>query len=114
MAECVRQCLEIIKTQFSNRNLSTDIIATQLGVSRSYLSSLFKQQIGTGLLDYIHHYRINELKKELARRPDMKLQDAVDITGFGNQATLIRVFKKIEGITPGQYRDNIQEAAVRE
>ena len=55
-----------------------------------------------------------ELKKELARRPDMKLQDAVDITGFGNQATLIRVFKKIEGITPGQYRDNIQEAAVRE
>lgn len=114
MAECVRQCLEIIKTQFSNRNLSTDIIAAQLGVSRSYLSSLFKQQIGTGLLDYIHHYRINELKKELARRPDMKLQDAVDITGFGNQATLIRVFKKIEGITPGQYRDRIQEISGRE
>lgn len=107
IVECVAQCLDIIKFQYSDKSLSTDGIAAQLHVSRSYLSSLFKQQIGIGLLDYIHRYRINEFKKEIQKNPNLKLHEAADRTGFGNQAALIRVFKKIEGITPGQYRDEL-------
>lgn len=109
--ECVAQCLDIIKCQYSDKSLSTDAIAAQLQVSRSYLSSLFKQQIGIGLLDYIHRYRINEFKKEVRKNPNIKLHEAADKTGFGNQAALIRVFKKIEGITPGQYRDELLQKA---
>lgn len=107
IGECVQKCLEIIRTQYQDAALSTDRIAEQLQVSRSHLSSLFKQQIGIGLLDYIHRYRINEFKKEIQRNPKLRLQEATERIGFSNQASLIRVFKKIEGMTPGQYRDEL-------
>lgn len=111
IVEYVAQCLEIIKCQYSDKMLSTDGIAAQLQVSRSYLSSLFKQQIGIGLLDYIHRYRINEFKKEIQKNPNIRLHEAAERAGFGNQAALIRVFKKIEGVTPGQYRDELLQKA---
>lgn len=107
IGECVQKCLEIIRTQYQDAALSTDRIAEQLRVSRSHLSSLFKQQIGIGLLDYIHRYRINEFKKEIQKNPKIRLQEATERIGFSNQASLIRVFKKIEGMTPGQYRDEL-------
>lgn len=113
IGECVQRCLEIIRTRYSDTELSTDWIAEQLSVSRSYLSSSFKQQIGIGLLEYIHRYRISEFKKEIQNNPQIRLREAAERIGFANQASLIRVFKKIEGITPGQYRDEVLQKQKR-
>lgn len=104
--ECIEQCIAFIKENYADNNLSISFIATELGLNTSYLSRFFKQQTGIGLLEYLHHYRFSVAKELLEKQPDLVLKDIARQTGFYNVAALIRVFKKIEGQTPGQYRED--------
>lgn len=106
-ADLVQQCIEIIEEEFFNADMNVEYIAANLDVSQPYLSRLFKQETGTGLLDYIHMYRVEEAKKCFARNPDSLIKDVADECGFINAASFIRVFKKIAGNTPGQYRNQL-------
>lgn len=103
-AACVSQCLEIIKTHYSDSSLCVSQIADTLSLSSSYLSRYFKQQTGIGLLDYIHQYRLVLVKRLLIENPGRSINSIAEETGFYNTSALIRVFKKYEGMTPGQYR----------
>ena len=103
-AACVKACMEIVKTQYADNNLCVSAIAQQLQLSPSYLSRYFKQQVGVGLLDYLHQYRIEAVKKLIDEQPDLPTGVIAEQTGFYNAAALIRIFKKYEGVTPGQYR----------
>lgn len=103
-AACVKACMEIVKTQYADNNLCVSTIAQQLHLNPSYLSRYFKQQVGVGLLDYLHQYRIESVKRLIAEQSDLPIGVIAEQTGFYNAAALIRIFKKYEGITPGQYR----------
>lgn len=41
------------------------------------------------------------------RKPKIKINEVAKLVAFYNVSALIRVFKKHEGMTPGQYRDSI-------
>ncbi len=92
-----------VRQQIFNPNLSV----AGLEVSASHLSRFFKQQMGMGLLDYIHRCRIDEAKKLMKENPSIRVKEVADRTGFYNVSAFIRVFKKIEDMTPGQYREKI-------
>ena len=96
--------MEIVKTQYADNNLCVSAIAQQLQLNPSYLSRYFKQQVEVGLLDYLHQYRIEAVKKLIDEQPDLPTGVIAEQTGFYNAAALIRIFKKYEGVTPGQYR----------
>lgn len=108
-AESVEQCIAIMKEHYADNNLSLTMIAETLSLNPSYISRYFKQQTGIGLLDYLQHYRLNAAKELIKSNPDILLKDVAEQTGFYNTAALIRVFKKIENITPGQYKANISQ-----
>ncbi|MED4780966.1 helix-turn-helix transcriptional regulator [Brevibacillus choshinensis] len=59
---------------------------------------MFKSQIGEGLLDYIHKYRI-EQAKPMMRGKLVSIAEIACLVGYNDAATFIRVFKKYEGIT---------------
>ena len=72
-------------------------------INASYLSRIFKQQKGCGVLEYIHQYRIEQIQQLLiATRID--LQDIAEQTGYENAKAMGRVFKKYVGITPSAFR----------
>lgn len=106
-AGCIAQCLSIIEEQYSDSNLSLTMIAETLSVNHSHLSRYFKQQTGIGFLEYLQKYRLNAAKKLMRENSDMILKEVASETGFYNESALIRVFKKIENMTPGQYKASV-------
>jgi AraC-like DNA-binding protein len=108
----VEAILEIISQNISDVNLSISVIADQLGITSSYLSRFFKQKMGMGMLEYIHQSRIEQAKEILRSQKELRVKEVAGRTGFYNISTFIRVFKKIVGVTPGEYREVMLEDEV--
>jgi len=107
----INSCIEIIEKNYINWELTTSFIAEQLGLTRSYLSSSFAKYMGIGLHEYIQKYRISKAKSILTSNPDIRIADLASEIGLDNVTSFIRLFKKIEGVTPGIFRDQIKEKA---
>jgi AraC-like DNA-binding protein len=93
--------------QYIQMNYKSDLrlstVAEHAFLSPSYLSRLFKQEVGTNFIQYITKVRL-EKSKELLRLPELSLAEIAAETQFGTDNNFIKVFKKHEGMTPGQYR----------
>jgi YesN/AraC family two-component response regulator len=85
------------------KGVSLEMYAEQLRMSPSKLSKAFRQIAGTNFIDYIVRVRIEECK-ELLLSSDMKINDIAELLHY-KPSHLIRIFKKNEGVTPGQYRE---------
>ncbi|NLN42227.1 MAG: helix-turn-helix transcriptional regulator, partial [Clostridiales bacterium] len=55
----------------------------------------------------INKLRVSEAKKLLVNT-DMSIKDLALLIGYNNDQTFSRVFKKLEGITPGEYRVKVK------
>lgn len=98
-----RKALSHIDTNYADPMLNVSQIADHLGVSIVYLSRSFKKyHHGTNISDYICQLRILSAKKLLSE--GALVAEVVTLCGFGSLRTFMRVFKKEEQVTPGQYR----------
>jgi len=100
--ERIEQVKSYIIQNYQNPELNIAHVAEQYSMSVSYIGSWFKQMTGVSMLDYIHTKRL-EVCKELLRQ-GMTIKDCTILTGYADTKTLQRVFKRYEGITPGQYK----------
>jgi AraC-like DNA-binding protein len=96
--------MEYVQEHFVDDELSVSQIADQFKMSLSYISKQFKKQCGLGLYDYINKIRV-EKAKELLVKSRCNISVIAKQVGFYNDNSLIRVFKKYEGITPGKYKE---------
>ena len=83
------------------RGLSS--VADYVNTNTSYLSALFSSNLNISFNDYLNSYRI-EHAKQLLDTTDMTSKAISVSTGFNSPQNFTRVFKKFEGITPGEYR----------
>ena len=83
--------------------VSTEAIARELFVSRPYLSSKFKEEMGETLTDFILNEKMEEAKR-LLRYTDKTATMIGSYLGFSSQSHFCRVFKKYTGHTPAEYR----------
>ncbi|MEA5429137.1 helix-turn-helix domain-containing protein [Arcicella lustrica] len=79
-------------------------MAAQLNTSARYLSDLLKQETGKTALDHIHIYLIDEAKNLLLSSDNTIAETAFQL-GFENPPYFTRLFKKVVGITPVQFKD---------
>lgn len=101
MKEIVDNLLEQI-AQNNGQELALETYANSMGVSVSQLSKAFKQMTGTNYIDYVTSLKMNYCK-QLLLTTDMKINEIAESAGY--QAPYFnRMFKKLEGMTPGQYR----------
>ncbi|NQX46875.1 helix-turn-helix domain-containing protein [Paenibacillus tritici] len=103
--ELKEQLLEFIHENYADVNLGLTPISERFRFHPTYVSKYFKEQTGTNVIDYINQYRITEAKR-LLQQDELNVQEVSERVGFLNSNSFIRVFKKYEGITPGQYRQN--------
>lgn len=96
------EVMDYVKENYKDPDLNISITALHFGITPSYLSSLFKEQTGLNLLEFINHIRIEQAKKLLEE--DYSLTEICEQTGFRSSGGLIRVFKKETGVTPGQMK----------
>jgi AraC-type DNA-binding domain-containing proteins len=93
---------DYVESNYRDPDLNISLTALHFNMTPSYLSVIFKEETGLGLLDYINTIRIEECKKHLL--DGVSVVEIADMTGFRGSGALIRVFKKLTGITPGQYK----------
>lgn len=84
-------------------SVNVDTLAQSLGVSRNTLLNAFRKEEGMPPGDYIQLRRIVRVKK-LLERTDLPLAKIARAAGFANDKYLMRVFRKAEGVSPGQWR----------
>lgn len=98
------EVVRYIDTNYRDMNLSVSSIADHFSLSQSYLLRVFKKEAGSGILDYIRQKRIDEAKI-LLKATSETLSKIAETVGYTNSLTLIRAFKRLEGITPSEYRN---------
>ena len=102
--DAVYKTMEYVRANF-DKKLTLDEIARNAFLSKAYLSSIFKEEIGESLTNYINRVRI-EKSKILLLDKEVSLIDIANLCGFEDQSYFTRVFKKMVGISPKKYRDS--------
>lgn len=87
-------------------DLSLNAQANLLNVNPSYLSALFKKETGTTLTDYVKQKRINQAIF-LLTTSNYQIQVIAEMCGIPDVNYFTKVFKKIIGKTPKEYRDSL-------
>lgn len=87
-------------------DLSLQEVAGKFYVSREYVSRKFKQEYGINFTDYIGSVRI-EKAKLLLQNPHLKLSQISEMVGFHDVKYFSKVFKKQVGVTPKDYRGQV-------
>ena len=83
--------------------ITVEQVANELSVNSSYLSKLFKQEMGKSISEYIRDSKIEIAEHMLRHLDDTSLQIA-NYLGFSSQSHFIQVFRKQTGMTPEEYR----------
>ena len=94
------QALAVIEEDFINIRISD--ISDKLYVNSSYLSTLFKEEYGITLEQYLIIRKIAEAKKYLYM--GVPVNKACELSGFHDYSNFIRTFKKFEGCSPSNLR----------
>ena len=97
----IRNVIRYARTHL-NEDLSLRSLAERFNINRTYLSTLFHQEMGTTLTDYINALRI-EYATELLCNNHFSIAVVCTEVGFSDVSYFTRVFKKVMGQTPAQY-----------
>lgn len=99
----VTECNNYIYSHIQERILVEDI-AVELDINASYLSRLFKSEMGLPISKYINQQKI-KLAMNLLRYSDESVVDIAIKFSFSSQSHFIKHFKEFVGITPKKFRD---------
>lgn len=86
---------------YYTHNISLDELANLVDLSPFRLLRAFRKQVGLPPHAYLNHVRVHQAKQLLAT--GQPIAEAAIATGFADQSHLHRHFKKMIGVTPGQY-----------
>ena len=102
----VQQALVCIETDLAG-DLSLRTLAQKLNISSSYLSTIFKKETGQTLTDLVAQRRV-ERAKELLQTTRLQIQTVALHCGIVDVHYFSKIFKKVTGQTPKEYRDSLK------
>lgn len=98
----IEKAKEYIKINYS-KDLNMAVVSNYVSLNYSYFSSLFKKYMNMNFLDYLNIVRI-ENSKEYLKKVDYKIYEISKLVGYKNPKHFSKIFKKIEKITPVEYK----------
>ncbi|MEH7010876.1 response regulator transcription factor [Neobacillus niacini] len=98
----MKKLLEFIKDHYAEPLTLTDV-AKHFHFNPSYLSSYFSTHNGEGFIEYINRIRIEEASKFLVEGR-ATISEISGMVGYSDHSYFCKVFKKITGLSPSQYR----------
>ena len=96
----IAQALALIDERYAEKLTLRDV-AGSIHINESYLSKLFKKELGVGFTDYLNSLRIRK-SVELLAGGEHNLLEIAGMVGFEDQSYFTKVFKKMTGKTPRQ------------
>ena len=86
-----------------SENISLDDLASHVYLSPKYISDVFKRKTGVNFSEYLVSRRI-EMAKRFLQDPRYRIVDISEMVGYHDSKHFSKLFKKMTGITPAQYR----------
>ena len=96
-----------VQENFCDPNISLISAARHVGMSPAHFSTVFSQAIGRSFISHLTALRI-ERAKTLLTTTGMKLSDIAMEIGYNEPNYFSHVFRKVEGVTPKEYRASHQ------
>ncbi|TBL70283.1 helix-turn-helix domain-containing protein [Paenibacillus thalictri] len=100
----VAQAISFMKNNYT-RNITIEEMAQTLGLNRKYLASLFKAAMGMPPQHYLGELRLSKACG-LLTDTSLSIKEIAYSVGYTGQLHFTRMFKKMYGISPSQYRDS--------
>ncbi len=88
------------------KDISLDDVSRKVDISPYYFSKLFKEEVGENFIEYLTNIRIQNAKK-LLQNIDLSIKHICIATGYSDPNYFSRIFKKIVGVTPTEYRERM-------
>lgn len=107
----ISKICEYVNTNYMNPIKLSDI-AAEVAMSDSALSHFFKKRTNRNLIDYINDVRIGYASKMLYETTH-SISEVALFCGFNNISNFNRIFKKLKGQTPSNFRDNIHKILLK-
>lgn len=93
---------EFINLNF-HKDLTLEMVASEVGLSRQYVSKTFKEEYGLNFIDYVTLKRI-DVAKELLKSGNRNIKEISFKAGYVDPNYFCRIFKKVTGVTPKEFR----------
>ena len=77
-----------------------------LPLNRTYLSQLINTEYDCTFYQFVTNYRIEEAKRLMKEKPDLKMQDIAEQCGFSSPVVFSRIFARETGETPSEWCAN--------
>ncbi|MGG1879891.1 helix-turn-helix domain-containing protein [Paenibacillus cisolokensis] len=94
---------EYILENYDHPDLSLKHLSDRFKLNGKNVSQMFKEAFGENFGDFVQQLRINKAKRLLIES-DISQQEIANLVGYSNSITFGRMFKRVVGMTPGEYR----------
>ena len=101
--ELVRKLIDFMEKEYA-RDLSLTELAEHVNLSKEYMCSLFKHTMHQTIMQYLQIIRISRARVFLIQYPEKHVAEIARICGFESPSYFGKVFKKIAGCTPDNFR----------
>jgi AraC-like DNA-binding protein len=98
----VKKAIEFISRNYS-RKIRIDEVAGYIGLDRSYLGAIFKENIGCSLKQYLTKYRIDKACG-LMSEPELTIGDIARSVGYDDPLLFSKIFKSVKGQSPKAFK----------
>ena len=106
----VNLAIEYIKASYKN-GINVSDVATELGVSRAYLNYVFQSELGMSIQQCLISFRMHKAANLLVSTT-LTIKEISNETGYTDQLTFSKAFKKKFGVSPTQYRIDNSEPRI--
>ncbi len=106
------KAVEFISMNYSSKITIADL-ASYIGIDRSYLYLIFKEQIDLSPQEFLISYRMNKAC-ELMSNHELSIGDISRSVGYEDQLNFSRIFKQIKGSSPKEYRNKLVSSKFEE
>ena len=101
--DLISKAISYIRANYMHK-ITLEDVAERVFLSPSYLSKIFKDEMGANFNSYLSLVRI-EKSRVLLLSPELSISEIAELCGFFDQSYFNKVFKKATGITPKKFRE---------
>ena len=98
--------------QNHTKQISLDDLCHFCNISQAQLTRYFKKTFGTTPAQYVTEFKINRAREMFLNSPELSVKSVCGMLGFDDQHYFSRVFLKVAGETPTQYRSRLRAGSL--
>ena len=103
----IAQAVAYLQENYTNPDLTVADLATYTYTSREYLSRSFKKYTMESIHGYLTNLRMQHCRRAIAA--GTSILDACTESGFSNYSSFLKTFRRLYGMTPADYRNQLNE-----